>query len=213
MFRAIKLVLRNEKKYPQHNKSFINKWFLSVLPFKDEVDIITNDEVENLRKDNRILRKKIAMMEISSENRERFLREDRAKLSRRMRDMEETFDREITGHEKVRKHAEKELKECEKRMEKMKKEMRSLNSAYNFLDESYEHTIESYKDDIARLKDKLNAVNLKLKNVEKVFQEKYEIIFSETVKEYHEDLRICEEELYRLSSVCKKCSICSKEPG
>ncbi len=79
--------------------------------------------------------------------------------------MEETFDREIVGHEKIRKYAESELEKNEKRMAKMKKEIHSLNSAYNSLDESYEHTIESYKDDIARLQDKLNAVSLKLKNV------------------------------------------------
>ena len=199
------------KNYSQYSKTSLNKWFLSVLPFKDEKVMIVMDEVENLRKDNRKLRKKIAMMEMNFENRERLLREDRSKMSKRMRNMEETFDREIAGHEEIRKHAENELVKNEKRMQKMKKEIHSLNSAYNFLDESYEHTIESYKDDIARLEDKFNAVNLKLKNVESASQEDFKTKLSETMKGYYEDLRICEEELHRLSSICKKCVNCSKE--
>ena len=186
---------------------------ISVLPFKNEAVIIEIDEVEILRKSNRCLRKKIAQMEMNFENKERLLREDKAKMVVRMRGMEETFDREIVGHEKVRKYAVSELEKNEKRMAKMKKEMLSINHAYNSLDESYEHTIESYKDDIARLQDKLNAVNLKLRNVKTTLYEEYKGLLLETMKEYYEDLRICEEELYRLVSICKKCSVCSKVHG
>jgi len=184
-----------------------------VLPFKNEVTINETDEIEDLRKSNRGLRKKIAQMEMSFEIKERLLREDRARMVVRMRGMEETFDREILGHEKVRKYAESELEKNEKRMAKMKKEMQSINWAYNFLDESYEHTIESYKDDIARLQDKLNAVNLKVKNIRTTLYEEYKGLLIETMKEYYEDLRICEEELHRMVSICKKCSVCSKVQG
>jgi archaellum component FlaC len=183
------------------------------LPYKNEAVINETDEIEVLRKSNRCLRKKLAQMEISFDNKERLLREDRARMVERMRGMEETFDREIVGHEKVRKYAQSELEKNEKRMIRMKKEMQSINRAYNSLDESYEHTIESFKDDISRLQDKLNVANLKLKNIRATLYEEYKGLLLETMKEYYEDLRVCEEELYHLVSICKKCIICSKVHG
>ena len=210
---VIRLLLRNESNRCLRSKVTLNKWFLSVLPYKNEAVINETDEIEVLRKSNRCLRKKLAQMEISFDNKERLLREDRARMVERMRGMEETFDREIVGHEKVRKYAQSELEKNEKRMIRMKKEMQSINRAYNSLDESYEHTIESFKDDISRLQDKLNVANLKLKNIRATLYEEYKGLLLETMKEYYEDLRVCEEELYHLVSICKKCIICSKVHG
>ncbi len=55
---VIRLLLKNESNRCHRTKVILNKWFLSVLPFKNEVVVTETEEIEILRKSNRGLRKR-----------------------------------------------------------------------------------------------------------------------------------------------------------